>query len=86
MNKVIEWDGPPPTATLPAPQSQPSRFIAPIKLSLANFPNFSGDIKGQENYKTKMETSFHGGKAYNIITQLLKDIQGTALRPYGRRL
>eukprot|EP00957_Ditylum_brightwellii_P012349 932673-Ditylum_brightwellii.AAC.1 len=49
MQGVIECDNLPPTATTPSLSSHPSRSTIPIKLSPADFPNFSGDIEDQEN-------------------------------------
>eukprot|EP00957_Ditylum_brightwellii_P160660 12230792-Ditylum_brightwellii.AAC.1 len=96
-----------------------NKATAPIKLSPANFPTFTGEISEQEHYKTKAEVQirqtafkflltydahnqeekehdeelfnvfknlFHGEKAYNIITLLLKDASEIDLPPSGHRV
>eukprot|EP00957_Ditylum_brightwellii_P061986 4704053-Ditylum_brightwellii.AAC.1 len=55
INNVIDWDGPPP-----AP---------PTKLSLSDFPSFSGEIEDQEKYETKMEAQIRQTSFKFLLTQ-----------------
>eukprot|EP00957_Ditylum_brightwellii_P210198 15364664-Ditylum_brightwellii.AAC.1 len=87
--------------SLPPPPPS-TKSTAPIWLSPADFLSFSGEIEDQENYRTKAEAqigqtafkfllfrdanSFHGDKAYNVITKSLKDEHNNTVDPSGRRV
>eukprot|EP00957_Ditylum_brightwellii_P041673 3156131-Ditylum_brightwellii.AAC.1 len=51
MNEVMQWNG----GTQSAPGTTTVKQHAPIQLSPADFPSFTGEIDEQESYKTKAE-------------------------------